>query len=165
MSQLALFEMEEPAASETEPDWPWGYILRNVPDCQCRAMGCPLPCVADHNYLAGCRNCACRATTLPPEAVELSFPVEFADGCGIWIDMRSHAWPLPFETEVDGERRKVWSPSAEMHGACSETGYRSFIGKGDVDPGPGGWTGWGFALAGEAHREWCCPKPKGKKRA
>lgn len=162
-TQLALFEIEPEAAPAAavadELDW-WGFILRSLPDCQCRAMGHEQACVADHNYLAGCRGCDCAATTLPPGAVELAFPVEFADGCGVWVEIRSHYWGATLS--VEGEDRKVYAPHTEMRGACSSSGYRSHIGAMNTDPGPGGWVGWGFAIAGEAHREWCCPK--GKKR-
>lgn len=164
MSQLALFEFEAaPAPPEAVELPPW--FRRQVPDCVCEQFACSNPCVADHGWIAGCRNCACTATTLPPEAVELAFPVEFADGCGIWVELRSHYFAATVIQDGESEQgSKVWSPHVEMRGACSETGYRSHIGALNTDPGPGGWVGWGMAVAGEAHREWCCPAKKGRKR-
>lgn len=159
MSQLALFELESPPLPSPSPVELPSWFLRQVPDCVCASFDHELPCVADHGWIAGCRNCACPATNLPPEAVELAFPVEFTDGCGIWVELRSHYFGA---TQIQGEPKKVYSPHLEMRGACSETGYRSHIGELNTDPGPGGWVGWGFEVAGEAHRERCCPK-RGKR--
>jgi hypothetical protein len=171
MSQLALFEIDEPPATPgpvgrvyTTPLQAlrgFAFIHKYLPACECEALGCAYPTLHDHGHHSGCRYCDCPASWLPEEAVEIEFPVEFSDGCGIWASLRSHFWHQ--QAEIDGEWRIVSSPAMQLYGACSETGYLSAQFQLNTTPADG-WLVWGMLVAAEVHRDWCCPAKKRGKR-